>query len=79
MAIQCMFLIVRVLNLLVLLGIPRLTLKLVSIGSWLERFKGVSRVQYWDKSSMSKEEDAAKISRKDSDVPLWWWKEGYGD
>ena len=39
----------------------------VEIGSWLDMFKGFSRVQYWKMSEIVMAVEAAKMSIYDSD------------
>ena len=55
---------------LLVLQISRLTFVAVTMGSWLERFMGSARVQYWTILWMLSVEEATKMSRKDSDRPL---------
>ena len=57
-------------NLLLLLDMSSWILIVLIMGSWLERFRGVSRVQCWSISPISSVAVAAKISMNDSDIPL---------
>ena len=49
-------------------------LMVVLIGSWLDRLRGVSKVQYWMVSPRLSVVEAANRSIEEFEEPLWWWK-----
>ena len=53
------------------------TLTLAVMGSWLERFSGVSRVQWRVRLVISRGPDVTKKSMQDSEEPLLWWNVGW--
>ena len=54
------------------------TLRLVSIGSWQDKFMGVSREQYWMTLDRFRFIEAANTSMEEWETALWWWKVGEG-